>query len=196
MLVIPKKTIGSKGGKGSSTKTGGKGFLSARMEAWCRCRVIHGMSQLQAYRSAYPAAKMGDKAAGVEACRLQQHPLVAKRVKELMALLVDVDLHDREETDKFVLAGLKRLALNGDTGSTQLGAYRLIGNLSHARMFDAPVSGVTPDNRSAESIRKALQQRVSRLLPAPDANEPLAQADEAGMDGDGTDGVDEAGAAG
>ncbi len=194
MLVIPKSTIGRRGGKAgstSSTKTGGRGFLSARMEAWCRCRVIHGMTQLQAYRSAYPAAKMGDKAAGVEASRLEQHPLVAKRVKELKALLVDVDLHDRAETDTFVLAGLKRLALNGDNSAAQLGAYRLIGNLRHARMFDPPVAGVAPDSRSAESIRKALQQRVSRLLPPPaDANDQLApltddlEADEADQVGE------------
>ena len=69
MLVIPKKVIGSKGGKAgktSSNKTGSRGLLSARMESWCRCRVLHGMSQLQSYRAAYPAAKMSDKAAATE----------------------------------------------------------------------------------------------------------------------------------
>ncbi len=167
MLVIPKRTIGSKGGKASSNKTGGRGYLSARMESWCRCRVIHGMTQLQAYRAAYPAAKMSDKAAATEGARLQQHPLVIRRIKELNAQLVDVDLHDRVETDRFVLDGLKRLALNGDNSSAQIAAYRLIGNLSHARMFDAPVVGQAPDTRSADAIRRALQQRVARLLPPP-----------------------------
>ena len=175
MLVIPKKAIGSKGGRANSTKTGGKGFLSARQEAFARCITIHGMSGLQAYRSAYPSAKMGDKAAGTEASRLKQHPLVVKRIRELQALLVEVDLHDRAETQAFVLAGLKRLAVNGDNSSAQIAAYRLIGNLSHARMFDAPVVGQAPDTRSADSIRKALQQRVSRLLPPPsDANDQSA----------------------
>ncbi len=121
---------------------------------------------------------MSDKAAATEGARLQQHPLVIRRIKELNAQLVEVDLHDRVETDRFVLSGLKRLALNGENGATQLGAYRLIGNLSHARMFDPPVSGVTPDNRSADTIRRALQQRVSRLLPPPaganDQSAPVA----------------------
>jgi len=178
MLVIPKKTIGSKGGRKGSTKTGGRGFLSARMEAWCRARIIHGMTQLQAYRVAYPSAKMGDKAAGVEASRLQHHPLVAKRCKELLALLADVDLRDQAETQAFVLSGLKRLALNGDNSAAQLGAYRLIGSLQHARMFDAPEQGIAPDKRTADSIRKALQHRVERLLPAPaDDNDQLAVED-------------------
>jgi len=187
MLIIPRRTISSKGGKGSSTKTGGKGFLSARQEAFARCITIHGMSGLLAYRSAYPAAKMGDKAAGTEASRLKQHPLVVKRIRELKAQLVEVDLHDRAETDRFVLAGLKRLALNGDNSAAQIAAYRLIGNLTHARMFDAPVAGVAPDSRSADTIRRALQQRVARLLPPPaGANGALSpdgddsEADEAG----------------
>jgi len=136
------------------------------------------MSQLMAYRSAYPAAKMGDKAASTEGARLQQHPLVVKRIRELQAQLVEVDLHDRAETDRFVLDGLKRLALNGDNSAAQIAAYRLIGSLTHARMFDPPAAGVAPDIRSADSIRRALQQRVSRLLPPPaDANGALAADD-------------------
>ncbi len=167
MLVIPKRTLGRKGGKTGSTKTGGRGYLSASMESWCRCRVLHGMSQLQSYRAAYPAAKMGDKAASTEASRLQQHPLVVRRIAELRALLVEVDLHDRSETTEFVLAGLKRLAINGDNSAAQISAYKAIGSLTHARMFDPPVAGVAPDSRSADTIRKALQHRVERLLPSP-----------------------------
>ena len=185
MLVIPKNVIGSKGGKAGSTKqSNDRGGLTARQEAFARCLTLHGMSGLMSYRSAY-ANNMSDKAAINEASRLKASPLVAARIRELKAVLVDVDLHDRAETDKFVLAGLKRLALNGDNSAAQLGAYRLIGNLSHARMFDPPVAGVVPDNRSADSIRKALQQRVSRLLPAPaDANGSLLSP---GGEGDGAD---------
>ncbi len=187
MLVIPKKAIGSKGGKTNSTKTGGKGFLSARQEAFARCITIHGMSGLQSYRSAYPSAKMGDKAAGTEASRLKQHPLVVKRIRELQALLVEVDVHDRQEADAFVIAGLKRLALNGGNSAAQLGAYKLIGSLTHTRMFDPPVIGTAPDNRTADTIRKTLQRRVERLLPAPaDANGQSAPVGAAnGLDGDG-----------
>ena len=200
MLVIPKRTIGSKGGRGGSTKAGGRGYLSARMEAWCRCRVIHGMSQLQAYRSAYPAAKMGDKAAATEASRLQQHPLVVKRIRELNALLVEVDFHDRAETNKFVLSGLKRLALNGDNSSAQIAAYKLIGSLTHARLFDPPVVGTAPDTRSADTIRKALQRRVERLLPSPaaadDQSATPAVADGGQVAEDGADEGVEAAASG
>ena len=181
MLVIAKKSIGRRGGNANGKQTSrGKGLLTARQEAFARGITIHGMSGLMAYRLAY-ANKMSDKAATNEASKLKGHPLVMQRVRELKAMLVEVDLHDRAETDRFVLDGLKRLALNGENGSTQLGAYRLIGNLSHARMFDAPVVGVTPDNRSADAIRKALQQRVSRLLPAPasanDQSAPAASSD-------------------
>lgn len=179
MLVIPKRTLGSKGGRANSKQDSGRGYLSARQEAYCRCLVIHGMSGLQSYRSAYPSAKMSDKQATNEAHRLKKNKHVQARMRELQAQIVEVDLHDQTETQAFVLAGLKRLALNADNSAAQLGAYRLIGNLKHARMFDPPVAGVVPDNRSADTIRAALQQRVARLLPAPaSANGSLSSGDD------------------
>ncbi len=193
MLVIPKRTLGSKGGRANSKQDSGRGYLSARQEAYCRCLVIHGMSGLQSYRSAYPSAKMSDKQATNEAHRLKKNKHVQARMRELQAMLVEVDLHDRAETDAFVLDGLKRLALNGDNSAAQLGAYRLIGSLTHARMFDAPVVGQAPDTRSADSIRKALQQRVSRLLPPPaGANGSLSSGDDDDSAVDEMDGADEA----
>ena len=167
MLVIPKRTLGSKGGRANSKQDSGRGYLSARQEAYCRCLVIHGMSGLQSYRSAYPSAKMSDKQATNEAHRLKKNKHVQARMREMQAQLVDVDLHDRMEADQFVISGLKRLALNGDSSSAQLGAYKLIGSLTHTRLFDPPVVGTAPDTRTADTIRKALQLRVERLLPAP-----------------------------
>ena len=155
--------------------------------------VVSNLGAFVAVMHHYPSARMGDKAAGTEASRLKQHPLVVRRIAELNALLVEVDLHDRAETQAFVLAGLKRLAVNGDNSSAQIAAYRLIGNLSHARMFDAPVVGQAPDTRSADSIRKALQQRVSRLLPPPaGANGSLSSGDDDDSAVDEMDGADEA----
>ena len=168
MLVIPRKSIGGKGGRANGKgQTSTRGILSAAQEAFARCLTLHGMSGLDSYRAAY-RNKMSDKAATNEAYKLKHSPLIVARIRELQALLTEVDLHDRAETNTFVLAGLKRLAINGDNSAAQLGAYRLIGSLSHARMFDPPPTGQAPDIRSADSIRKALQQRVARLLPAPD----------------------------
>ena len=153
------------------------------------------MAQLgPSHRAAYPAAKMSDKAATTEGARLQKHPLVVRRIKELQAVLVEVDLHDRAETTAFVLAGLKRLAINGDNSAAQISAYKAIGSLTHARMFDPPVAGVAPDSRSADTIRKALQRRVERLLPAPaSANGSLSQdGDDDDSAVDEMDGADEA----
>ena len=179
MLVIPRKTIGGKGGRANGKgQTSTRGILSAAQEAFARCLTLHGMSGLDSYRAAY-RNKMSDKAATNEAYKLKHSPLIVARIRELQALLVEVDLHDRAETDAFVLAGLKRLALNGDNSAAQLGAYKLIGSLTHTRMFDPPVIGTAPDNRTADTIRKTLQRRVERLLPAPaDADGSLAPGDD------------------
>ncbi len=182
MLVIPKKAIGAKGGRAIGKQDSSRGYLSARQEAYCRCLVIHQMSGLDSYLAAYPAAKMSKKQATNEAYRLKKNKHVQARMRELNVALMEVDLRDRQETNEFVLAGLKRLALDGDNSAAQLGAYRMIGSLSHARMFDAPVAGVAPDSRSADSIRTALKGRMERLLPPPAVLSPDGddiEADEA-----------------
>lgn len=193
MLVIPKKAIGAKGGRANGKQDSGRGYQSARQEAYCRCLVIHGMSGLQSYRSAYPSAKMSDKQATNEAHRLKKNKHVQARMRELQATLVEVDLHDRMEADQFVISGLKRLVLNGDSSSAQLGAYKLIGSLTHTRMFDPPVLGQAPDIRTADSIRKALKGRMERLLPPPaGANGSLSSGDDDDSAVDEMDGADEA----
>ena len=56
--------------------------LTAKQEAFAQA-VAGGMTQADAYRSAYDAENMGDNPIAVEACRLMADPNVSLRVKSL-----------------------------------------------------------------------------------------------------------------
>lgn len=56
--------------------------LTGKQEAFAQA-VASGMTQADAYRSAYDAENMGGNSIGVEACRLMADPIISLRVKEL-----------------------------------------------------------------------------------------------------------------
>lgn len=56
--------------------------LTAKQEAFCQA-VVSGMSQADAYRTAYAAKKMSAPAIAVEASKLMANPKVSLRVQEL-----------------------------------------------------------------------------------------------------------------
>ena len=57
-------------------------MLTAKQEQFCQ-NIIQGMSQADAYRSAYDANNMADKTIYEEASKLMASPNIATRVKEL-----------------------------------------------------------------------------------------------------------------
>lgn len=61
-------------------------MLTAKQEKFVQC-IIEGMSQADAYRSAYSANKMSDNAIYREASLLVESPKVAQRLNELRAEL-------------------------------------------------------------------------------------------------------------
>lgn len=57
-------------------------MLTAKQEQFCQ-NIIQGMTQADAYRSAYPDINMLDKTIHEEASRLMANPKIAARVQEL-----------------------------------------------------------------------------------------------------------------
>jgi hypothetical protein len=172
-IAISQTAKGMKGGtKARARERSAQGRpLTVQQEAFARCIAVYGMTGVEAYRASYNVQSMSDAACASEASRLKSHPRVAGRIRAIVAEQTRTDLHDAAASREFVLAGLKRLALNGDNSSAQLRAYELIGKLTHVRLFDAPSSGQIEDNRDAQTLREQLEGRLRSLLPAPDASE-------------------------
>ena len=74
-------------------------MLTAKQEAFAQA-IADGMSQAEAYRTAYDAENMADSSIYVEASKLIDNPNVAQRVKELKEALANRVLWTREMSVK------------------------------------------------------------------------------------------------
>jgi hypothetical protein len=80
--------------------------LTAKQEAFAQ-GIADGMTQADAYRTAYDAESMSDNAIYVEASKLIDNPNVAQRVKELKDALADRVLWTREMSVKALVQTFK-----------------------------------------------------------------------------------------
>ena len=71
--------------------------LTSKQEAFCQC-IADGMTQADAYRTAYSASKMADKTIWVKASELMADGNVSVRVSELQAKLQAKQLWTREQS--------------------------------------------------------------------------------------------------
>lgn len=96
--------------------------LTAKQEAFCQ-RMADGMTQADAYRSAYNAKKMADKTVWKRASELMANGDVAGRVAELKAKLESKQLWSREMSVKGLVAAFK-VAQTGGNASGMTGAIK------------------------------------------------------------------------
>jgi hypothetical protein len=96
--------------------------LTAKQEAFCQA-IADGMTQADAYRAAYSAEKMTDKAIYVKASELMASGNVSVRVAELKQALADKQLWSREMSVKGLVAAY-RVANEGKNASGMTGAIK------------------------------------------------------------------------
>ena len=92
--------------------------LTAKQEAFAQA-IADGMTQADAYRTAYDAESMSDNAIYVEASKLIDNPNVAQRVKELKDALADRVLWTREMSVKALVQTFKE-----SSGSVKVAAVK------------------------------------------------------------------------
>lgn len=101
-------------------------MLTAKQEKFVQ-NILEGMSQADAYRSAYPNQKMSDKTVWETASKLMSNPKVITRLKEL---------RDKIATDKIMSAQermewLTRLVKNNEEDTTdKLKAIDIMNKMS------------------------------------------------------------------
>ncbi len=150
------------------TRGRGRDRLTAKQEAFSRLVALRGLPQREAYIAAHRTDGMKPASISAEASRMAAHKGIALRIEALRNELVQVDLHDRRETQSFILNGLKELALRADTSASQVRAFELLGKVHFVSLFTAPTGDDSADRRSAEEVKASLEQRLNRLLPPPD----------------------------
>ena len=96
-----------------ASKKGSESMLTAKQEAFVQ-NIIQGMSQADAYRSAYSCKNMTDNAIYREASVLSDNPKVSQRLKELREQLAKPSIMSAQER----LEWLTQLINNADEGTT------------------------------------------------------------------------------
>lgn len=81
-------------------------MLTAKQEKFVQC-IIEGMSQADAYRSAYSSKKMSDNAIYREASLLVENPKVAQRLKELRSELAKPSIMTAQERLEYLTRVIK-----------------------------------------------------------------------------------------
>ena len=96
--------------------------LTAKQEAFCQA-IADGMTQADAYRTAYSAEKMADKTIWEKASALMADGKVTARVAELKQALAEKQLWSREMSVKGLVAAY-RVASEGKNASGMTGAIK------------------------------------------------------------------------
>lgn len=105
--------------------------LTAKQEAFCQA-IASGMTQADAYRSAYSTAKMSDKTVWENASVLVRDSKVTARLDELKAALAEQQLWTREQSVKTLAAIAK------DREAKQADKISAVKALNTMHGFDAP----------------------------------------------------------
>ena len=96
--------------------------MSPKQEQFAQC-IADGMTQADAYRTAYDASKMKDSSIHVNASKLLADAKVAQRVAELKAKLVSKALWTREMSVQALVSAYK-IAKGKDNASGMTGAIK------------------------------------------------------------------------
>ena len=139
-------------------------MLTAKQEKFAQC-IADGMTQADAYRSAFDAARMGSSSIQVEASKLMDNPKVALRVTELRKKLENRHLWTREDSVRVL-----REVADSAKGSERVQAIKEL-NAMHG--FNAPqkveLTGAEGGPIQTIDPTKLSQQALAELMAARNA---------------------------
>lgn len=160
----PKKTkpgfMVIKGGKDNLPKVKQRKAdgLTAKQRAYA-LEMIKGCSQSEAYRRAYDAEKMSDRAIATEASRLSMNPNVQRMVEAGLAEKARLSSHTALSLRAFVTDRLFKEASEAEVPAARIRALELLGKIDMVSMFKERVSTET-DERSPAEIKEELEAKL------------------------------------
>lgn len=101
-------------------------MLTAKQEAFVQ-NIVKGMSQADAYRSAYPNQRMSDKTVWETASKLMNNPKVVTRLKELRDKLASESIMTAQERMEWLTQLVKN---NGEDTADKLKAIDILNKMS------------------------------------------------------------------
>jgi phage terminase small subunit len=105
--------------------------------------VLRGLSQSDAYREAYSAENMSDKATWTEASKLFSHPVVSQRIAAGRKRQEDSAVHSAATLRSHIQKTLYDMTTEGNTDQAKLRGCELLGKLTSVSAFTERVEQVT-----------------------------------------------------
>lgn len=124
--------------------------------------VFSGMSNMDAYRSAYDCENMQETSINNRAAELASLPAVQDKVRSLRLQVERQSTLSVEVSRNFILNGLMRLATSAEKESVQLGAYQTLGKTIGIDLFRETVRHETV-SRTVEDVEAELKDKLEQL---------------------------------
>jgi hypothetical protein len=121
--------------------------------------VLRGLSQSDAYREAYAAENMSDKAIWTEASKLFAHPVVSQRIAAGRKRQEESAVHSAASLRSHIQKTLYDMTTEGNTDQAKLRGCELLGKLTSVSAFTERVEQVT-DNMTEEEITQELTTKL------------------------------------
>ena len=136
--------------------------LTVKQTNFCR-GIAKGLTYTEAYRQAYDCERMKESTIGASACRLAAQPHIIARLLDLEKTEERSAVHSAVWRRSFVLEGLAKEAVEGDTASSRVRALELLGKSQGVDLFtDIKEHRVT--TRTSDEIESELRERIGQLF--------------------------------
>ena len=136
-------------------------MLTGKQEKFCQC-VADGMTQADAYRTAYNAEKMKPESVQVKASVLMADGKIALRVAELRDALAEMSLWTRVKSTKFYLS-----ILSDDSGDAKVS-----DKISAGKQLDATHGFNAPAKVDLSNSDGSMTRHTVRFVEAKNADQP------------------------
>jgi hypothetical protein len=156
-------------GGGEPPKKSKRRSLTAKQEAFVKALTTggpdgKGMTQTEAYKSAYDCENMSDKAIYTEGWKLcTHHPEVTRRILSQQAVMAKAALSSALTRRRWIIERLEAEAVDMETGSpaSRVRSLELLGKTE--RLFADVVETIQSDE-SPDEVRRELEARLTALL--------------------------------
>jgi hypothetical protein len=138
----------------------GRNGLTNKQRAFVRAMLNGAGSQSAAYREAYDAEDMSDKAIHTEASKLMLHPTVSRSLEEGFAAQDAAALHSGASLRGYVEKQLYEMTSKADSDANKLKALHLLGQTERCGIFSTKMEITNVDAMTEEEVTTELEAQL------------------------------------
>lgn len=158
-----RKGTGGGGRPANTEKTQKKEKLTSKQLGFVAA-ILEGKNQSDAYRQAYDAENMSDKAIHNSAWKMFKNDEICRRIEKGRGAQEQVALHSAASYRADLTKTLHHILLNGTTEANQIRAGEVLGKLEHVSAFLDRSTDIPADALAEEEVIEQLEDRLKELF--------------------------------